>query len=463
MKSKIYQLVLTTTEPISHHDPAMGKTGNVLTFNRQKQFVCRDWVESPVYRNLVDAVKSTNKMPESIAGIVSRLNVPEWLAVAYVRQFLDIYNKGDGLLDGMERYSMMENRLRTSAIQCHTLHRMWSILVDELQLPMHSARCDAAISVFYPLPPSLQYQMLDIMAEQSRTITTLARLWHATNKRQTEEYCTKSNVPFLPEQMIEWEYDDSDIPEPEKQIVLDIPAISVNSIRHQMLREPLYLHLCDALNIESMPQGHGDLAIGMTSIFYNGGNIQKGAKSPNGAFYLAGQIRQAFPSLDLLGGTTSSFDLGESVVKVSAWIVCKENLGCLPESLQKTPQANTSIFAMMDSITRTRHATSDGEGQMIYNYETLVKGSQIFVEIILTPYAQGLTEGALATAISYYDHNMNIVGGQSARGHGHVQVAWLTEPPTGQAEYKAYMAENKDRLREGVMDGTLCSDKKVIK
>jgi hypothetical protein len=467
MQSQTFELVLTAREGISHHDPTTGKDSNTLTFNRQKQFVSRKPTDTPVFRHLVDAICEQNPMPETIAGLTSRLSAPEWLSVAYIRLLLDIHNRGDGegLLAGMERYRMLENRLQTAAARCYTLHRLWAILTDDLQLGVHPAQWDAQIAAFWTLPPSIQYQMLATMTEQYRAVVTLARVWHTKNKEQSAEYMERAGKLdlFQEEEKTTAHFTDEHFPEPPEQIVLDVPAISVNSIRHQLVREPAWLHLCDALGIEPAARGEAEPPVHADSIFSNGGNIKAGATQPSNAFFLGGQIRKAYPSLDLLGGTTESFDLGESKLKASAWIVCKENADALPVSLQETAQAQTSVFEMLDNVTRTRMATPEGEGQMIYNYETLVKGTQVYVELTLTPYTTDLTRGALAAALRYYADNDNVIGGQSARGHGHVTVEWLGETPDGIAEYEAYLAEHKDQLLAGIVDGTLCSSATVVR
>lgn len=464
MQSKTFQLVLTAQEAISHHDPATQNKGNVLTFNRQKQFVTRAPTDTPVFTHLVEAICDQNPMPETVESLTGRLNLPEWLSVAYVRLLLDIHNKGDGegLLKGMERYRMLENRLQTAAIRRSTLHGLWSVLTADLQLEMHDARYDEAITAFWTLPPSVQYQMLTTMGDQHRAISTLARVWHSQNKQQSAEYCKAAKVSYAPQELITRSFSDSDVPEPLAQIVLDVPAISVNGLRHQLVREPSWLHLCAMLGIMPQARGEGPLPVGADSIFSNGGNIVKGASQPTNTFFLAGEIRKAYPSLDLLGGTTASFDLGESKLKMSSWIACKENIDCLPTQLHDTPQAQTSIFDMLDDVTRTRHATADGQGQMIYNYETLIQGSLVFVELTLTPYTTPMTEGALAAALDYYERNDNIIGGQSARGHGHVSVEWLTVKPDDNG-YAQYLDNNAARLHVGLVDKTLCSSSQVIR
>lgn len=464
MQSKTYQLILTAKEAISHHDPAVTNDSNILTFNRQKQFVSREPTDTPVFTHLLEAICKQNQMPQMVEGLTGRLNLPEWLSVAYIRLLLDVHNKGDGegLLSGMDRYRMLENRLQTAAVRCSTLHSLWSVLTSDLQLGIHPADDDEKIVTFWTLPPSIQYQMLTVMSQQHRAISTLARVWHTVNKQQSEDYCKAAKVPYIPQEHFVRSFTDADVPEPPDKIVMDVPAISVNSLRHQLVREPSWLHLCSLLGIEPQARGEGPLPVGADSIFSNGGNIQKGASQPTNTFFLAGEIRKAYPSLDLLGGTTSSFDLGESKLKITAWIVCKENVDCLPESLCNTAQAKTSVFDMLDDMTRTRQATADGQGQMIYNYETLVQGTQVYVELVLTPYTTPTTEGALAAALEYFESNCNVVGGQSARGHGHVSVTWLTDKPHDNG-YVQYVRDNAEMLYSGLVDKTLCSGAQVIR
>jgi len=253
---------------------------------------------------------------------------------------------------------------------------------------------------------------------------------------------------------------------------MEVPAVSVNSLRHQLVREPSFLHLCDVLGFEPVARGEGPLPVGIEALFSNGGNIEKGAAQSPHSFRLAGEIRKSYPSLDLLGGCTSvAHDLGESRLKMRSWIVCSENANNLPESLRDTAQAKTSIFDMLDNVTRTRHASAGGAGQMIYNFETLISGAIIYVELTLTPYTAPLTCGALAAALDYYTANDNVVGGQSARGHGNVSVEWLSEKPGGKELYEEYLAYEgagigdggSHKLRDGMTDGTLGTGTRFVR
>ena len=90
-------------------------------------------------------------------------------------------------------------------------------------------------------------------------------------------------------------------------------------------------------------------------------------------------------------------------------------------------------------------------------------GTQVYVELVLTPYATELTRGALAASLLYYAANSQVIGGQSARGHGRMQMTLLTNMPNDLDAYLAYLDANRERLRAGILDGTLCSGTVVVK
>lgn len=459
-----FQMLLTAKRPISHHDPKTGNDSNTLTFNRQKQIIKRKSTDEPIYRHLLEKIYNLNQMPESVSWLMDRLSIVEWMSVAYIRTFLDLHNN-QGLLDGFERYRMLENRLQTAAARSHRLHQMWAMLVHDLQSEFHEDRNDDLLTSFWTLPPGIQYQIVEQCITMHRPVVALARLWHQKNKAQSVDYMEAAGKldEYQEEAWIKASFADDEVPFSSNAIVLAVPQVSENSLRHQMVREPAFLHLCSQLGFEAKARGEGTLTMGAESIFYNGGNIQAGATQPTNVFKLAGQIRNAFPSLDLLGGVTSSFDLGESKLKLNAWIVCAENAACLPESLRQTDRAQMSIFDMLDTVTRTRQASPSGEGQMIYNYEVLIQGTQVYVEMTLAPFTTELTQGALAAALNYYEKNDRVIGGQSARGHGQVAIKWLSERPQGQDLYETYLRENKDALLYNMESGTLGSDSTVIK
>ena len=201
-------------------------------------------------------------------------------------------------------------------------------------------------------------------------------------------------------------------------------------------------------------------------MFYNGGNIESGAKQPSGTFGLAVAIRGAYPLLDLVGGVTDSFDVGESRLQIASWLVCRENAAALAGTpAEDLPAARLSVFDMMDDVTITRHAGQVGEGQMIVGFESLCAGAQAFVRLSLTPHSDPLTHGALIDAVEAWRSNDGTIGGGAARGFGYCTAEWLRRHEDADAYrqvYLDYIAENADALREGLIDGTLTTKSVVL-
>lgn len=464
------ELLLTAQEPISHHDPSTGDGSNRLTFNRQKQLIRREVSDQPISPKLLEALFAANPMTEMVGDLAKQLTLPEFVATAMVRRFIDLYSSKDGvgLFSGVDRYAMLESRLKNAAIRSQKLYSAWSNLVDGLQVHIHFAKDDEAIAMFWLLPQSIQYQVLGAIAENARSIISIARLWNRQMKGQSEDYVASFGGLFNPQIETVAEYEVDEIAAANDVMVIEIPAISANTIRHQMVRAPGWIFLAHTLGIAPAQRNKGEIPPGAEGIFVNGGNIAAGKTQPSNAWKLAGEIRGVFPHLDLVGGCTDSFDIGESCLSVSAWLVCKENAENLSESLQSTARAKMSAFDMLDEMTRTRQAISQGEvkeaGQMIYNYEVLASGSQIYTKFSLRPETTPMTKGALMCALNTYLSGISVVAGQSARGHGHVTAEWITklDDDGEEQQYIDYVTENTEQLREWVIDGTLGSSSKVV-
>ena len=465
-KSECYELLLTGITPTSHHDPAIQDKSNRNLFNRQKQIMARVGEMVLPDAALMRRIAQTHPVPIDIAAIVQDLAFPEFVATVLARLFMDTYNSlsGTGLFSGMERYAMLEARLSQAAVVSPNLRQWWDRLCAIMQVPIHAGEHDLALLDLLTLPSGAQQLVLRALAKDYRSVVAIARLWHSTAKLESEKYAAAVGKEAMvqPKQVLEWEV--AALAESATQ-VLEVPAVSSNSIRHQVVREPAWLHLCQHLGIHEAVPGKGPVPSGVEAIFYNGGNIEAGAKQPSNTFSLAHTIRATYPSLDLLGGVTDSFDVGESRLKVAAWVVCRENRDALTGSpAAALPAARTSIYDLLDDVTLTRQAGQVDSGQMIFSFETLCKGLQVVCRLSLAPFTPPLTRGALFAAVSTYLDNDATIGGQAARGFGWCTGQWLQAPPTTEyvAEYEQYLANNKEILRIGLCDGTLGTGAKVL-
>lgn len=469
-----YELLLRAIAPISHHDPAVHDDSNRQLFNRRLQLLSTEAPMETISWAAAKRICLHHRIPVSMAAIVEMQSLHEFLATAVVRLFLDFYNSGDGtgLFAGMERYSRLEPRVRMAAIASVSLREFWDRLTYTMQVPIHRGADDAVLLELLGVPPGTQLAVLRYLARDSRSIISIARLWHTTKKRADPEYAAAASLQLLPDVEVEIEWTDPHFPDAEEELVSDVaqriievPAVSANSLRHQLVREPAMYHLFTALGMAPALPGTGLLSEGTESLLYNGGNIAAGAKAPTNAHLLAKQVRRVFPSLDLLGGVTDSFDLGESQLSVAAWVVCRENRHALQGSpAAEMPEANMSVYDMLDDVTHTRQGPSKETGQMIWSFETLCQGVPILCRLGLKPYTDPLTRGALGAAVRWWRDNDASVGGQSARGFGIMAADWLGDTaPLDEAteQYEAYLAENAEALREALRDGTLGADKVV--
>ncbi len=456
------ELLLTACTQISHHDPATQDGSNILTFNRQKQFVERVVDATPISQIAIDRFCSANPVPDSIIDIVSELSFAEFASVALVKLFMDTYNsaEGAGLFSGMERYGMLEGRLHAAAIRATSLPALWNRLTTDMRVPIQPTYADEKLAGLFALPRAVKLGMIASVLHDHRSAVTIARLWHGIEKQMSQSYSDKAGTPQMFVEMLIRQYDAAQIIPPDPVTVIEVPAVSANSLRHQIVREPAWQDLWQAIGLTP---GVDAIPTSAEALFVNGGNIKAGAKQPRNAFALASTVRKLYPSLELLGGVTDSFDLGESRLSVSSWLVCKENADALRNSAAADlDQANISAFDMLDDVTATRQATDAGIGQMIYNYETLAKGTMILCCLHLNPYTSALARGALLSAIDTYSSGAPTVGGQAARGLGHMDVViphMDTPDPIGDMQaYRAYLHDNADKLREGLINGTLGLD-----
>lgn len=457
-------LLLTAREALSHHDPAMQDKSNGQLFHRVKHLLPA-LPEEDVSPEVAEALCRAHPVPGDIAHLFQGLSVAEFAATCFVRAFIDLYNgwnggEGAGLFSGQERYERLEQRLRQAATTTFSLRRLWDALTHRLQTPLAGGASDRDLLGLFALPAALQRATLRACQAGTQSAVMLGRAWHGEAKAQSGAYADKAKraqaapSALLAEGVLTpWAGASAGL------VVLEVPAVSGNSLRHVAVRGPGWRHLADRLGLRHGRAGTGEISSGAEAVFANGGNIAAGAKQPSDPFGLSAEVRAAHPLLDLVGGVTDSFDLGESRVKVSGWLVCRENKAALVGTPGEGLEAlGVSAYDLLDDVTETRQATERGEGQMIHSFETLCAGTQILLRLSLPRWTHPLTQGALAAAVETYLGELPIVGGQKARGYGLVSGQMLSSWDGWEErlpEYERYLDDNRDALREGLVSGTL--------
>lgn len=465
-----FDLLLTAHTPITHHDAAVQDDSNRMLFNRQKQFIPRGPAGFGPVQGQIDAVCTDHPVPLDLVPIFDAITFPEFAAAAMTKLFLDCHNSADGagLFEGVERYTRLEARMRHAGIASPTLRSWWDRLTTALQVPIHRSDLDLPLLRLCALPSLIQQQMLRLFTTDFRSLVAIGRAWHTAVKQQSETYAARAGIAVAASDLARLTFSVDDLPTSDGgHIVAEVPNVSGNSIRHQIVREPAWRHLTERLGLFGTRPGKGPVPAGCEALFYNGGNIEAGAKQPSNVHALAQQVRALYPSLDLLGGVTDSFDLGESRLRVAAWLVCRENRAAfIGTSAEDLPLAQVSIFDLLDDVTLTRQAGETGLGQMIFSFETLCPGAQLLVRLSLTQFTPQLTRGSLFSAVDWFLRDDRTIGGQAARGYGHMAGQWLDELTAEDVEariaYEQYIDEQRDKLIEGLATGRLGTSALIV-
>lgn len=491
------ELLLKATQPISHHDPAAVGKSNTSVFNRQKQLVRLPAVRQQLTQAEIDDVCRREPVPEGeLVYIMQDMDFFEFVACAVVRRFLDCYNAGDGtgLLSGMERYNRLESRTEQAAIRSHSLREFWNNLARRMQVEPKKKYTkstaigteredgDIALMSLLSIAKSAQQVVLRKLAFETQSVNAIARAWHTKRKEQNARYVAKQlglsneEIETMDEEgelavltaqassvALSWSVSDCTTPDTAVE-VMDVPAIQGNTLRHQIIRGPLWAHLCRTLGIEQAGvPGQSILPPGVEALFVNGGNIAPGAKAPGNTHLHAQMIRAHFPSLDLLGGNADAFDLGESRLSVGCTLVCRENKDELPEWARKSGKAEVSAFSLLDDVAQTRQASPQGVGQFIYGCEVLAEKTEIVVHLTLQAFTPPLAQSALLTAITEFMRHP-FIGGQKRNRFGNceVEIKAIGLNPAVAGLYERYLIDNRDFLVAEMMNGTMGTGVKVL-
>lgn len=443
-ESRRTSLIATFITPVSHHDPSQKNRANISTFLRKKQIVERSVGNIPTNEQ-VQALIAKFFVPTDLAPVFQELTVAQFLAVALLQQFVSAHStaEGVGLFSGIERYRRLEERAQFHGIRSASIFGWWGGMAADLQVGQPVGGDNSLIASLIGMPSALTLLVMTELVDNATTSVMLARMWNDALKSKS---VNTTSIQLSPVMFTE-----------TSNVVASVPAFSANSARHEIVREPGMLHLLNAIDLDMK-----DLSDGAAAMLYNGGDLNRSA--PGGAFKLTRDVRSAYPLLSLIGGSTAGFILGSSNLEVSTWIVCKENQFALNNF---DVIADVSVFDLLDREELTRHTSKRVEGSpMPYGFEVLIPGTKVLIDFRLRPYVTDLEVGAFVAAVETFTDSDSTLGGQSARGYGltmqKVIASISQDTKTLRKNYEDYLKENKDSLRDGLLDGTLTTGKDLF-
>lgn len=463
MKTQPYRFVVRATQSIAHGEAGVNSTGpnNTTLFARELALLNREQISASDVdvQASIDQLLRVALVPASSVEFLTTLTGGELLAVIFASQFPMIYRgEGEGLFAGAERYQYLTTRLVDAATCCSTLPTAWAYVSRKLSLSPPGSGWHPPLLALFSLPPFLQSAALAATLRAPEMIVMGARFIADGMKTTSWRYAeavdrdTEEGVIYeaTEEQVRQLGANDG------RMLAVRIPAISGNSIRHNLLRAPGATRLLTELGLtpdrEIVP-------IAVERFLYSGGNTVKGARAPGACDLYEAVVRRNYPFIDALGGSFDQFLLTRSNVSVASWIVCRENNWITASKTDGQYTSDVSIFDLVSEVTRTRSGIGGKDkesGQMIFSYETLAAQTAILIEVSFQPYTSDLTIGAVMQAIDDWQGSGGTLGAKSAQGHsGFIAEHYRNDVRQAlAAEYLSYLAEHRDRLRQGLIDAT---------
>ena len=464
--------------PVSHHDATVAREANQNLYNRQLVRVPIHPAGRPLTEAHIDKIADAFPIPVECYDIFEDEPFASFIAIAIVKTFISRYSTQDGigLFEGMERYRRLSDRIQLAAPRSIKLKEFWSLLIQEMQV----GTIGNAEKLFKLLavPSAVHHEVLYHFQRHATMTVEMAREWHRGERLADPEYAKRvkaeqttgetQTLSFFDDRPIKIASADAeDIPEfryarHSKEVSIAIPCHSGNDIRHD-IRYAAMMHLFDALGLDT----HAKLPVSVKALLENGGNIAKGQSAPSDDYALAQIIREKYPSLGLLGGCTESFMLGDgNLHAVSPFWYGSEYNDALETLFGVT--ATDSVIDLLDNFTLHRHSgRTHDQSPMPYSFEAIQSGAKLYVQFQFAPHITELELGAFGAALRTFQDIDGTIGGQSAKGFGHVKVETL-EPegvPTITdyhiETYEEYLRQNFIELAEGLQLGTLCSGKIV--
>lgn len=453
---------MTATNATAHGEAGANATGpnNTTLFARELTLLRREQLSftDADARIAVKSLCHKFRVAGEHCPFLETLTGAQLVAVFFTAQFPLLYSgEGDGLFSGMERYQYLTTRLTDGAASFSTFPDVWGYAARKLALPLYPGAAYDVMLALLTLPKAIQAAALSALLKAPELIVMAARLVAEGVKASDEKYAAKAKTPqtrLTAYALTDQQWRDV-TGEAGQMLSVRLPALSGNSLRHNLLREPAATRLLTELGLTPDRQ---IVSIGVERFLYSGGNTQKGAKAPAACDLYEARARELYPTIDALGGSVDQFVFTRSQVAIASWIVCKENNWITESKTDGEARCEASIFDLVSETTRTRagiggHDAEDG--QMIYAYETLAAGTQVLVEIGFQPFTRNLTIGSMLQALIDWQAAGGRIGARGNQGHSQFLASFPADERFEWAEdYLAYLQTNKEALAEGLRSAT---------
>lgn len=508
-KENVIGLVYTALTDWHHGDPGQMDKSNFSLYRRSFIRIKMNVSGRAINKNEIDRITEMFKVPSDISSYFEDEPLTRFVAILLTKIFIEEYGggQGTGIFEGEGRYERLRSRFVQSSKRTNNLKEFWSLVSQELKVPpIVDTEVLSNLMILLSLPSSFGAFVLDQITKNMPLIIVIARMWVEKQKNNSPKYwlainkekvnsilsplddiSTNNGIIAVAKKLghsfedqstfvkLSYPQEVSNIEGRERYVSVPVITHSPNDIRHD-LREALWYHLLEHIADEKPDKTllGDDLTVSNTSMGAFWGTLPEpiqrllenaGAMSgtaPSDAYALVQLIRATYPLWGLLGGSTNTFMLGEGNLKsVSTYLFGFENNDALAEF---GISVSESVNDLLDETTLTRHGVRSKSSPMPTSFETIQKGAKMLVRLQLSQFATDLEIGALAAAIKTFQELNGTIGGKAARGFGRVSIEAIQFPEKMEhclKLYEEYLITNKDKLRKGLLDGTLCTGKPI--
>lgn len=485
---QIIGVELTLIDPAHHGDPGQSDGSNSSPYRRQLMRLPQTVVGRTITQAELDTLCRLYPLPESLTQVMEGESPATFVAIIITKFFIERYahGEGEGLFSGVERYTRLESRFKQVATRTNSIKDFWDEVCHALNVPSVSG--DKAIDElirFYSLPKPFAALVLDEIAKHTQFIRVTAQEWHKELKWLKKNYDmdadSSSSAAIPPLKFVTLAFGDlAESTLTHRDLSVSVVHHSGNDIRHdlrmasglnmlQLIGDAIdganntFIGDTNILTNEGLGKFYYSLPKSVMALLENGGAIASGAKEADNSYALMQDIKAMYPLWGLLGGVTSTFILGAgNLESVSAHYVCRENNRATQEF---GITVNHSMADILDTWGLTRHAVRSDNSPMPLSFETVQAGAKLIVRLQLSPFTTRLEYGVLASTLLHLNQSGWLIGGKAARGFGRVSATLLQADEdlleSTSHEYQTYLQANAEKLKSGLMDGTLGTKIKV--
>jgi hypothetical protein len=230
-----------------------------------------------------------------------------------------------------------------------------------------------------------------------------------------------------------------------------VPVLTGNAIRHRALRSSGYLWLIARLGLD------GNLTAAQANFLVNGGAVSESTRDAD--LRLADGGATLIPLLRVLGGCLPGQILPGRAAVGRGVMACRENeprlrglFGDWMDGVGRLRASGEFVapyqYTRGDAgrYVRTDAMPTDASNLMIFSGESVVAGAVFFSRIRLRQ-PNDLQVGAALHALGQWD---GVIGGQSARGHGRLDVSLRVVPSVDAEALIAQYVEHVDAHRDEI-------------